>query len=291
MPPKSFRSPTLAYKPRRSRTARKYSTYKAPRTKYNIKQRTREAKGISRLLRNVIETKKTAHDPFNEVSPTAIAVGSVAYFHGGVVGGPLTAWGPGWDNLGGIPTGGSSGAQFEGNSYFMKNITIMGRITTNVVSGPLPMNFRLIVAKNRRIASAIGFTANPSTQLFQNFDGQQVGHDVAGITGTDLMLLNTNKAHFDILKDVKFSLQPPGQQDPAGTDPRPQIQGVYKCSREFKVSCPINRKIYRDPSFATSQYGNNNNLFYVIYADTVTRDGFATNWEVSTRGCTSFNDM
>lgn len=257
------------------------------RYRYNIKKRINQSKAVTRLLKNVSETKVCPMLDVDEFVPGPTQVGATAYSLNFVVGQAPPTYSD-FFSLQGVPAAGTGPTQFNGKSFYYKHSALRFRITTNAVAGPVPLRLRCVVYKPRRIAVPAGISPNPSTSLFQDIDGSLVGAGTSGITGTDLMLLNINKREFDVKHDFQFTLQPPGQQPDPGTDPRPQIQGVYPCDRIMKFILPIERKLFKDPNSA--YIGTGTHWCVSMFADTTTRDGFASNWEVSGRGCTMYLD-
>ncbi|WP_445775513.1 hypothetical protein [Shewanella sp.] len=258
------------------------------RYRYNFRRKINQTRAVTNYLKNVSETKVKALTDFNEATPGPIQVGSVAYVKNFTMGGPPSQW-TNFSALQGVPAPGPGSDEFNGKSFYWKHSTLMMRITTNAVVDPIPLRFRVVVYQPRRVASQAGFTTNPSTGLFQDTDGNVVGASTSGIGGTDLLLLNINKRNFDVKHDFKFTLQPPGTQSAAGVDPKPQIQGVYPCDRIMKFYLPMNRKLFKDDN-RPDLIGVGHHWSVSIFADTVTRDGVASNWEVSARGSTTFLD-
>jgi hypothetical protein len=271
----------------RRRSYRKKSS-NPPRYSYNLKKKINQSRAVTNMLKNVSETKVKALTDFNEAAPAPIQVGAVAYVKNFTMGGPPSQW-TNFSALQGVPAPGSDPDEFNGKSFYWKHTSLMMRITTNATPNPVPLRFRVVVYKPRRIASQAGFTTNPSAGLFQDTDGNVVGASTSGIGGTDLMLLNINKRNFDVKYDYQFTLQPPAEGADVNTPPRPLVQGVYPCDRIMKFFLPMNRKLFKDQN-RSDLIGLGHHWSVSIFSDSVTRDGTAGNWEVSSRGATTFMD-
>lgn len=273
----------------RKTTSTKYSSSrgKPMRYRYNFKKKINQTMAVTRMLQNVSETKTCALSDFNEATPAPIQVSAIAYVKNFTMGGPPSQW-TNFSALNGVPAPGTAANQFNGKSFYWKHTTLMMRITTNASNTPVPLRFRVVVYKPRRVASQAGFTTNPSIGLFQDTDGNVVGASTSGIGGTDLMLLNVNKRNFDVKYDYQFLLQPPGVHE-SGNPPKPHLQGTYPCDKTMKFYLPIMRKLFKDDN-RPDYIGTGHHWSVSIFADTVTRDGVAANWEVSTRGSTTFLD-
>jgi len=258
------------------------------RYSYNFKKKISQNKAVTSMLKNVVETKVTPctrYDELFSIPIQALATASMVNFVLGSVPGAFTLFNP----LNGIPTAGTGPGQFNGRSFFMKGTTVNMRITTNTSINPQPLNYRVLVYKPRRIAYQSGQTSDPSTSLFLKDDGNFIGAQTIGVTGTDLMLSPPNRRLYDVKHDFKFSLQPTGTQ--SGTsDPRPLIQGVYKSSKDLRFYLPIARKIFAPD---TGGYFQQDFRWCIsIFADPTNRDGLSSSgeWETSTRATTSYLD-
>lgn len=225
---------------------------------------------------------------YDELAPQAIQLGAVAYMKQFVLGGAPSQF-TNFMSLYGVPAPGTNADDFSGKSFYWKHSSVLMRITCNGSANPTPLRFRCIVYKPRRVAMQAGFTNDPSTSLFQSTNGNVVGPSTSGVGGTDLMLLNVNKRCFDVKHDFQFTMQPPGVPPDPDTWPRPLPQGTYTCDKVLKFYLPLNRKLFKDDN-RPDYVGIGHHWCISLFADTVTRDGTATDWEVSTRGATTFMD-
>jgi len=289
--------PTKRGTKRKAYTPKRFMAKKAARRRLNQPMRYRyrfrddinKSERVTRGLRTVAETKVKTMTDYNEQANIQTQVGSIATMTNYVVGGVPSQY-TSFLGLQGVPSKGAGEDQFLGRSFYWKHSTVFMRLTTNASENPIPMRYRVVVYKPRRSAMQAGFTNNPSRALFQDTTGNFVGAETAGVTGTDLMTLNINKRCFDVQRDFVFTLQPPGTQSQPGTDPRPQIQGVYPCDKLLKFYLPIERKLFQEDS-RPDFIGVGHHWCISIFSDTVTRDGLADNWETSVRGSTVFMDM
>jgi len=263
-----------------------------PRARYNFKKKIAQTEAVTRLINNVSETKVKALTKLNETSPGPIALAATAYIKNFTMGGPPSQY-TNFSALQGVPAPGTGASDFIGKSFYWKHTTLMMRVTTNATANPVPMRFRVICYRPRRIASQAGFTTDPTKGLFQDVNGNIVGPGTGlgptGINGTDCMLLNINKRNFDVKSDYQFLLQPPAQNPDPTTPTRPLVQGVYPCDKIMKFHLPYQRKMFKDPNRA-DLIGLGHHWCVSIIADTVTRDSTANDWEVSVRGATTFLD-
>jgi hypothetical protein len=289
-------TPTRRGTKRKSYTPRRFMAKKSARRRlnqpmrygYRLREKINESEAVTRGLRTVAETKVKTMTDYNEQPNIQTQAGSIATMTNYVVGGVPTQY-TSFLGLQGVPAPGTGADQFIGRSFYWKHSTVFMRLTTNAVQSPIPMRFRCVVYKPRRIAMQAGFTNDPTTALFQDTTGNFVGASTAGVTGTDLMTLNINKRTFDVQRDFTFTLQPPGIA-PQNDQPRPLIQGVYPCDKMLKFYLPIERKLFKEDS-RPDFIGVGHHWCISIFADTVTRDGLADNWETSVRGSTIFLDM
>jgi len=240
---------------------------------------------VARRPTSAVETKYLALNPVNEAAPSAIQTGAKAYWKGFVIGSRPGSWTPGPSDLGGIACAkGVDSNQRVGNYIYLKhsllNLNIDMKLNSDVAP---PIEFRVIVFRQRREAMPAGINPDPSTTLFLSEAGVGFGHLVGGVNGTDLMLQPLNKEKWIIVRDQKFTLQKPDHGDHSFGN------GGYKNMKNFRLNLGYNRKAHYETANVPSNVPYHYGVF--IYARSLDKDHNASNWEVNTRGTTTFNDL
>lgn len=247
-------------------------------------------KSLGAALADFSESKLSAISPLTESAPVAIATGGLAYQHVSVLGvGVPTNWTNIQHSLAGVsfPVGTGNNGRIGNYIYLRRTfITLSLEMNQTVVNSALvPHVFRMIVFKSRRANNPAGITYNPTLSLFLKENGDPMGSGTGGINGQDLMLQPTNKRNWVILKDRKFTLQPPL----ISTDVAYQIDASskYAMRKDIRISLPHQTKCFMDtnePKDYDFRWG------IAIYAHAIGRDYTADSWEVSYRGTTSAFD-
>lgn len=258
---------------------------RAPPARFNFsKKRYNSNKALSKKASQMSETKLIACTQFEEKAPKAIQTGAIAYYSSYI----MTNVPPGWDgnfnNLGGIATAqGTGGNNRVGDYIYLKKSHVNFQIDINETSGfTAPIEFRMIVAKARTGVLPVGYTYTPSTTLFLNTVGFPIGHATSGVTGTDLMLQPVNKRDWTVFKDMKFTLSSP---DTAGGG----MNYFYPSRKNVLLNLPYYGKCRVNTSTGLPE-DLDTHYIIMIYGSSVGKDRSAADWEVSTRGTTSFTD-
>lgn len=266
-----------------------------------IRAKPKQLRGISTLQRRwrsrrsrrpvfgyrpTFETKYLPITAYNEHTPNAIQTGAKAFFTGFVVGTVPSSWSStGVSNLGGIVCAkGTDANQRVGNYIYLNHTLLNLNIDTklNATDAP-PMEFRVIVFRQRRQAMPAGLNPDPANTLFKNEAGESQGHLTSGINGTDLMLQPLNKEKWIIVRDQKFTLQKPSKAGEAmGNAP-------YKNFKNFRLNLGYKKKAHYESANLPTNVPFHYGVF--IYARSVDKGVNANNWEVNLRGTTCYNDL
>jgi len=249
---------------------------RANKTKYTIN------KMISNQLNKFSENKLIACADSNQLPPTAIQTGAQAYFVAYNIG--LAPTFTGSYILNGIQfqPGTSAGQRIGDYVYLMKtHLTIkLEMINANTQT---PTQFRMLVIKLRRYNNPAGVTSVPEESLFLEPTGTKFGHATAGKTGLDLMMQPTNKRDWVILKDQKFTLQNYNNLNQATA-----IYNHYPCYKDIQLNLPY----YKKTKYGSSSLPIDMDYRYTVifYAHNVARETSSEDFEVTTRGTTTYKD-
>ncbi|AXQ66226.1 MAG: putative capsid protein [Cressdnaviricota sp.] len=274
---------------RRKTTTRTKRVYRRRRNYTNVPARLRSNptkysinKMINRKLNQFSENKLVACADSNQLAPTAIQTGAQAFFVAYNIGIAPTFTGSYILDGIRILQGVDNRSRIGDYIYLQKtHLTIkLEMINANTVT---PTQFRMLVIKLRRYNNPAGVTSVPEESLFLDPDGSKFGHATAGKTGLDLMMQPTNKRDWVILKDQKFTLQNFNQLSTTSA-----IYNHYPCYKDIQVNLPYYKK---------TKYGTNNlpiDMDYrytvIFYAHNVSRETSSEDFEVTTRGTTSYKD-
>lgn len=255
--------------------------------KFQRKFRARRARGRAVFgQRPTFETKYLPVTPQNDVAPAAIQTGAKAFFKGFVMGTVPSSWSStGINNLGGIVCAkGTDNNERVGNYVYLNHTLINLNVDTkiNATDAP-PLEFRVIVFRQRRQAMPAGLNPDPADSLFKSEAGSSVGHLTSGINGTDLMLQPLNKEKWIIVRDQKFTLQKPAK----GTEA--MGNGPYKNFKNFRFNLGYKKKAHYESANLPTNVPFHYGIF--IYARSVDKTINANNWEVNLRGTTCYNDL
>lgn len=273
----------------RKRTATKKKSYGRKRTVRSLPPRFRASKQryyinkqINTMLNRYSENKLIACADSNQLAPTAIQTGAQAYFVAYNIGISPTFTGSYILNGIRILQGVDQQSRIGDYIYLQKtHLSIKLEMTNaNTVT---PTQFRMLVIKLRRYNNPAGVTSVPEESLFLEPDGTKFGHATSGKTGLDLMMQPTNKRDWVILKDIKFTLQNFNQLSSTTA-----IYNHYPCYKDIQVNLPYYKK---------TKYGGSNlpiDMDYrytvIFYAHNVSRETSSEDFEVTTRGTTSYKD-
>lgn len=281
------------------------STYR--RRRYNTKKRTTRSKKrpstslprfnfsrkrysanrrISSMLSRFSETKLSAMARNDEVAPSAIQLGALAYQAGFVVGGVPTSWNGFLDLQGMGITQGVAAGQRIGDYVYMKkaHLTLEIDMKKSPDSTTMPHEFRVIVFKARRGAYPSGVTKDPSTSLLLDETGNAFGHASAGFNGTDLLRQPLNTRSYTIKHDYKFMLS-----NPLDTLNQGASSSYYPCMRRFYFNLPFYKKAHFDGVSPTPS-DLDFHWAVMIFSRSLDKDVKASDWEVNTRGNVSWMD-
>lgn len=241
---------------------------------------------LSRVLNSIAETKLLGLTPVNEGNPEAIQSGAIAQMYRMCIGIHPAAWSGNWTDLGGIAIAQGDGAgQRDGKYVYLQKTHLHVNIDMQFNQEVCPpIEFRVIVGKQKRAESPSGFTRDPATLLYLNNTGDAVGHVASGFNGSDLMLQPLNKKFFFIKSDRRFML----------SSPLPSSAGGYSGKYRTMKNMVFDLGYYKKTLYST---GTNLPMdidyswFVLIYARSLDKDTAATGFEVNARGTTSFKDV
>lgn len=250
----------------------------------------RANQSISRTLKSFSESKLSAVVALTEGAPAAIQAGALAYKHTSVLGLSTPSHFTGIQHsLGGVSFPPGTGANNRiGNYLYLRKTYLVASIEMNQANpastGIVPVVFRMIVFKQKRQNQPTGTTVDPATTLFLDESGNNFGASTTGKNGHDLMLQPLNRRSWTILKDTKFTLQPPLLQIDSNVL---QPASHYPMRKDVRININHQAKAYftgDEPQDYDYRYG------VFIYAHAIGRDYLSNPWEVSYRGTTSAYD-
>lgn len=178
----------------------------------------------------------------NKRTPIAIQSGAIASYRGFVMGSKPSAWSGTWDDMNGIviPKGDNEYNR-NGQYVYLKHSNVFFNLDCgNQTTFGCVQEFRVLVFRARRQVNPTGVYYNPSTAMFLNDTGAPIGHETAGVNGTDLMFRMTNKRDFIIKHDRRFCLSPVFVSDSDGGGVR--ASGNYPVYKNFRFKLPYNKK-------------------------------------------------
>ena len=268
------------YTRRRPNGTRGIAAYNKSRTRFY------RSRALGRLQNMTGETKLLPFKIINEQQPVAIQTLAKATQISYTLGGVPSSW-SGFTDLGGMePALGTGSNERIGNYIFLKKAHFEYEIDmAKGTDGGLPIEFRFIVAKSRRLAIPAGQNRDPNTSLFLSLDGSDFGASSSGINGTDLMVQPLNQRIYTIYKDTKFILSNPLNVNSTATQ---AYSGHYPCMKRFSLNLPF----YTKANFTASTKPTDVDFKWMImlYARSLDKDEPATEYEVNVRGVLSYSD-
>lgn len=248
-------------------------------------------KAVARAMDQVSENKLRPLTNFNEEAPAPIQSLALAYTKSFTVGTIPTVWSgtTGLSALGGMNfPNGTGHEQRVGKFLYLQKTHFTLEIDMGIdLDYQVPTEFRVICFKARRSNNPAGITNSYGDTLFISPAGNDFGHATAGINGSDLMMQPLNRKDWDIRSDRRFMLSNPttvnGIASPAS------YSGKYPCMKRLTFNLPYYSKVeINNTSNAPADLDTN--YVVAIYARSLAKDAFASKWEVTTRGTTTFKD-
>lgn len=206
-----------------------------------------QTRAVSRVLRNVTETKIKALTPANAIAPLPVEVAPTngpVYFTNYCLGTGPTGWvGPSgaynFNNLEGFQwPQGTGAAERIGQYMYLKKTTLNLRIAMQGSSRHGATKFRVIVYKEKRNRYNTTANGNPNDDLFISQDGQVVGFNTVSPVNQRIMDFSTwlvNRRNYQVVKDIKFTLCPETLSALGSTDPF-NVNQRYASSRNIRLS-------------------------------------------------------
>lgn len=273
-------------------SARRYARTSTSRK--NIK----ESRIVSKVLSAVSESKILPLVERIESVPYPIQLGAQGYMWAGVLGGIPAPWATSqWNDLGSVtPVQGTGPNERVGNQYFLKRTTLQICVDAEKSLSPLPMEFRVIVARPRRSANPTGTTNDPYTSLFLNGNDVQFGPgtNTSGIPGQGTTLPQVynsmiNKRDFMVISDKYHNLcgTSIGNQQLASIRTNYVPAGCKGFFRQ-RFTIPHNIKAHVLPNGRISNYDAS--AFIMVLARTLGQDDAAGRWNIWVQGTTSYQD-
>ncbi|AJP36453.1 putative capsid protein [Avon-Heathcote Estuary associated circular virus 22] len=233
---------------RKATTPAKRRTAKALPSRFPSGRKTyRQTRAVTRVLKNISETKIQALTPQNAITPSPVEVAPTlgpVFFTNFCLGTAPSAWvGPSgsaaFNNLNGFvwPLG-SGAAQRNGQYIYLKKTALNLRVAMNASSRHGPCKFRVVVYKERRNLYNVSGGGNPCDNLFISQTGDSVGFNTISPVAQRTMDFNTwlvNKRNYQVVKDMKFVLAPETLSALGSTDPFNVNKG-YTSSRDIRLS-------------------------------------------------------
>jgi hypothetical protein len=113
--------------------------------------------------------------------------------------------------------------------------------------------------------------------------GGPQGYFTSGVTGMDMINQLINKRDWVVHTDKRFTLSSPDEITQSG------YSGKYPCRKTWSVNLPYYAKTRIAPVTDALEDFDTHYLM-LLFASSIGKDIVASNWEVSTRGTTSFTD-
>lgn len=257
------------------------------RNQQNVKRQKANRK-YNKMSMGVAERKLSALTDINEGTPSAIALGALAYKYSFVLGSTSPSTWSGYTPQGGFAfVQGTGNNQRDGRYMYLDKTTMNMSVHMNAQERlTAPTQFRMIIFRARRATTPTGVSYDPNLRLFLKPNGDGFGPGTAGTNFNDLYLQPTNKRDWIIVADKRFCLSPflaDGQTNTAAW------QGQYPNFKNFRISLAHKKKSSfqgqtNEPDDYDYHYG------VVILAGSVARDTVASGWEVNLRGTTTAID-
>jgi len=283
----------MGYYPKKSTTTKKKST--TTKRKYYPKK-----PSVSKTLRAMaisVEHKVQGHREY-DIQPSAIQTGSRCYSVNVVNTANNSGSNPTFQAINSLsfPKGDGRNNRTGEKMYFkdtffracvrMKENYQVGSLTNAEaisIANFQNTEFRMIIFQIKDQGRTTGAIPNAGQQLFLAPDGAEVGQNVSGIRGSDLMIMPTNKKRYVILKDVRFLLHPPTQIVTGSTGGGGQVHMTGK--RSFKdITCKLshNSIVHFGQASGNSNEpsSGNNNVYVSVFATNSVKTDFQDNWEM-----------
>lgn len=242
-------------------------------------------KAIAKFTNNLSETKLLPTTVYNELPSIPIQLGAIATYVGFVMNDIPSGWDSSLNKLGGIGMGqGLTGSQRIGNYVYLKKTHLNLQVDINETSQSYqpPNEYRLLVVKQRGSVIPAGLTDTPQTSLFLNTIGAPQGYTTGGFNGMDCMLAPVNKRDWVVFRDQKFTLSTPST---AGGG----MNYKYPSRKNLMINLPYWAKTRYHPTTNLPEDLDTHYLVY-LFASAIGKDRSSNNWEVTTRGTTSYSD-
>lgn len=221
-----FKTRNMVKRARRSR--RKAGTpSRFPSGKKTYKQ----TRAVSKVLKNISETKIQALTAQNAIAPKPVEVAPTTgpiYFTNYCLGTAPSGWvGPSgtaaFNNLDGFAwPQGTGPAERIGQYMYLKKTTVNLRVAMNPQSRHGPVKFRVIVYKEKRNRYNTVANGNPCDDLFIDQSGTARGFNQVAPVNQRTMDFNTwliNRRNYQVVKDIKFTLANETLSALGSTDP------------------------------------------------------------------------
>ncbi len=248
------------------------------------------ARAVSSAMNKVSENKIVSCTKVDEVGPAAIQTGSNVFTQAFTVGNTPTAWAA---TAGLVPIGGMTMPLGDTHSdrngkyiYLQKTHITMKIDMDSTTNFQFPCDFRVICFKSRRANNPVGLTNRYDTTLFLDTNGNEFGHATTGIVGTDIMLQPINKKDWVVRSDKRFTLSNPAI---SGSTNLMGYSGKYAVNKTMTYDLPYYAKT-EIGAITAAPVDLDTNYVIVCYATMNAQDDFASKWEVSLRGSTTFKD-
>lgn len=268
----------------KSRYAKRPARLTGSRINYQV------AKAVSRAMNQVSENKIVSLTKVDEAGPTAIQAGNNVFTKSFTIGNTPTPWSAtaGLTPIGGMefPLGDTHSDRNGKYIYLQKTHLTMKIDMDSVTNFQFPCDFRVICFKSRRGNNPIGLSNRYDQTLFLDTNGNEFGHATTGILGTDIMLQPINKKDWVVYSDKKFTLTNPAI---SGSDNLMGYAGRYAVNKTMSFNLPYFAKA-EISAVSNAPVDLDTNYVIVCYASMNAQDDFASKWEVSLRGSTTFKD-
>lgn len=248
------------------------------------------AKAVSSAMNKVSENKIVSLTKVDEAGPVAIQTGHNVFSAAFTVGNTPTSWS---GTTGLVPIGGMTFPLGNGHAhrngkyiYLQKTHLSMKIDMDSVTNFQFPCDFRVICFKSRRAVNPVGVSQRYDQSLFLDTAGNDFGHATTGVLGTDLMLQPLNKKDWVIASDKKFTLSNPAV---AGSTNLLGSSGKYAVNKTLVYSLPYFAKTEINTT-TNAPADLDTNYVIVCYSSMNAQDDFASKWEVSLRGSTTYKD-
>ncbi len=226
------------------------------------------------------------------------------YYYAAILGGSLPLnWDPNIRKLGGLSIAeGVKNNERIGDYVWLKKTHLTMQLEMQATTNPLhcPIQFRLIVVKQRAATVPTGLVYHPEASLFIQNDGTNSGYESNGGPTADVRTMNAfqvqnmplNKRNWVVFRDQRFQLSPPAPSDG-------NANNFYSSRLPTRKNITINLNHFKKTKYQDVDGDNKNKplnydgryLVFIFAQSMGIINSQASAWQLHMTGTTSFTDM